>query len=116
MVHYVGSQNKWTFNPAVLTRVGSSASERRASQTEFLDLALPEITNRLGSLAVHKDHTLKKNDFVRIINDENRVKRLQRGHGEWADVMLDSLGRIGKKHSFYYKNYFRKNCRHLPRR
>ena len=73
MVHYIGSQNKWTFNPAVLTKISSSAPEQRQSQTEIIqDLALPDLSNRLGSLTVNKDHTFKKNDFVRIINDENR--------------------------------------------
>ena len=61
------------------------------------DLSLPDLSNRLGSLTVTtKEHQFAKNDFVRIINDENRVKRFQRGHGEWAEVMTASLGRIGK--------------------
>ena len=60
------------------------------------------MTNSLNSLTVRENHVFKKNDFVRIINDQNRVKRLQRGHGEWADVMIKSLNKIGKIIDIYH--------------
>ena len=59
------------------------------------------MTNSLNSISLsvnhqlRENHVFKKNDFVRIINDQNRVKRLQRGHGEWADVMIKSLNKEG---------------------
>lgn len=55
------SSNRWTFNPAVLTK---TASNPDGSQ----------------HFAV--------GDFVKICNDLERIKVLQRGHGEWAEAMI----------------------------
>jgi hypothetical protein len=56
-----------------------------------------------SSVAVTREnHIFKKHDFVRIINDQSRIKRLQRGHGEWADVMAKSLNKIGKIIDIYH--------------
>lgn len=64
VVSYV-SGNRWTFNPAVLTKVSTppvaSASE---NQQQFA----------VG-------------DVVQICSDLDRIKILQRGHGEWAEAM-----------------------------
>jgi len=40
-------------------------------------------------------------DFVRVISDPVRIKRLQRGHGEWAEQMFQSLGKIGRIEEVY---------------
>lgn len=58
------SANRWTFNPAVLTKVGTT-SVSTGDGTQFA----------VG-------------DFVKISNDLERIKVLQRGHGEWAEAML----------------------------
>ena len=64
---------------------------------------VPALTNSLSSVAVTREsHIFKKADFVRIINDQSRIKRLQRGHGEWADVMAKSLNKIGKIVDIYH--------------
>lgn len=54
------SGNRWTFNPAVLTKVASPT----ASAPEFA----------VG-------------DIVKICSDLETIKILQRAHGEWADAM-----------------------------
>lgn len=54
------SGNRWTFNPAVLTKVSSPTT------------AAPEF--QVG-------------DIVKICSDVESIKLLQRGHGEWADAM-----------------------------
>ena len=60
---------RWTFNSAVLTKVntasssGSGQGESGATQFAFGDL-------------------------VQICSDQDRIKMLQRGHGEWAEAML----------------------------
>lgn len=98
VVHYIGSQNKWTFNPAVLTKLSPTSN----NEDSINDVLIAPMTNSLNSLTVRENHVFKKNDFVRIINDQNRVKRLQRGHGEWADVMIKSLNKIGKIIDIYH--------------
>lgn len=58
------SANRWTFNPAVLTKIASPTAVADSSQ----------------SFAV--------GDFVKICHDLERIKILQRGHGEWAEAMI----------------------------
>ncbi|XP_035231566.1 uncharacterized protein LOC118203393 [Stegodyphus dumicola] len=81
------SGNRWTFNPAVLTKVNttttasSSVSGDGASSQQFA----------VG-------------DLVQICRDLERVKILQRGHGEWAEAMLPTLGKIGRVQQIYHDN------------
>ena len=61
------SFHRWTFNPTVLTKVSSP---------------LPgggEVENFQQQFAV--------GDLVQICSDLERIKILQRGHGEWAEAM-----------------------------
>lgn len=64
------SPYRWTFNPAVLTKANTlpssaSSSENSSANTNFA----------VG-------------DIVQICSDIERIKALQRGHGEWAEAML----------------------------
>lgn len=61
---------RWTFNPAVLTkanvvRSGDVAAGAEGGTSQFM----------VG-------------DLVQICYDIDRIKLLQRGHGEWAEAML----------------------------
>lgn len=65
---------RWTFNPAVLTkanvvRSGESAVGAEGGSSQFM----------VG-------------DLVQICYDIDRIKLLQRGHGEWAEAMLPVSG------------------------
>lgn len=71
------SGNRWTFNPAVLTKMASNAVDDSANQ-----------------FAV--------GDFVKICSDLERIKILQRGHGEWAEAMIPTLGKVGRVQQIYY--------------
>jgi len=74
------SGNRWTFNPAVLTKVSgiNTATSPVASSSNIINstssMLQPEEYIRVGSL-------------VKISRDMNLVQRLQKGHGEWADAM-----------------------------
>lgn len=79
------SGNRWTFNAAVLTNVGgislptspiASSSNSKSNSLSLLERTIPalEPSIRLGST-------------VRISRDLEFVRRLQKGHGEWADAM-----------------------------
>ncbi|MEJ1281604.1 mindbomb E3 ubiquitin protein ligase 1 [Cricetulus griseus] len=64
------SGNRWTFNPAVLTkanivRSGDAAQGAEGGTSQF----------QVG-------------DLVQVCYDLERIKLLQRGHGEWAEAML----------------------------
>uniref|UniRef100_H2YAN5 RING-type E3 ubiquitin transferase n=1 Tax=Ciona savignyi TaxID=51511 RepID=H2YAN5_CIOSA len=66
------SGNRWTFNPAVLTKVtGGDAAAAGSS------------------------------DLVQISSQVDQVKSLQRGHGEWSESMLTALGKIGRVQQVY---------------
>ncbi|XP_049314109.1 E3 ubiquitin-protein ligase mind-bomb isoform X1 [Bactrocera dorsalis] len=71
------SGNRWTFNPAVLTKVSSPTT------------APPEF--QVG-------------DIVKICSDVESIKMLQRGHGEWADAMQLTLGKLGRVQQVYHDN------------
>uniref|UniRef100_A0A131YG45 RING-type E3 ubiquitin transferase n=1 Tax=Rhipicephalus appendiculatus TaxID=34631 RepID=A0A131YG45_RHIAP len=86
------SANRWTFNPAVLTRVNtaSTASTSAASGSGVGDAASSQ------QFAV--------GDLVQICSDLERIKILQRGHGEWAEAMTPTLGKIGRVQQIYHDN------------
>lgn len=60
------SGNRWTFNPAVLTKV---------------QIPVPVTSSSSDN------QTFAVGDLVQICNDIEKIKRLQRGHGEWAEAM-----------------------------
>ncbi|XP_071837816.1 E3 ubiquitin-protein ligase MIB1-like [Apostichopus japonicus] len=80
------SGNRWTFNPAVLTKVpdstGAEGGEEDASGVSQFQVG----------------------DYVQICSDLERIKSLQRGHGEWAEAMLPTLGKIGRVLQIYHDN------------
>ncbi|XP_067677818.1 E3 ubiquitin-protein ligase MIB1-like isoform X1 [Haliotis asinina] len=80
------SGNRWTFNPAVLTKVNTASSSA----------SLASDTSTATQFAV--------GDLVQICNDVERIKVLQRGHGEWAEAMLPTLGKIGRVQQIYHDN------------
>lgn len=43
-------------------------------------------------------------DFVKICHDLERIKVLQRGHGEWAEAMIPTLGKVGRVQQVYQDN------------
>lgn len=61
------SGNRWTFNPAVLTKVATPPLPPNADGTQQLFVV---------------------GDFVKISHDIETVKELQQGHGEWAEAMV----------------------------
>ncbi|XP_005102534.2 E3 ubiquitin-protein ligase MIB1 [Aplysia californica] len=80
------SGNRWTFNPAVLTKVSTASSST----------SLASDSNSAAQFAV--------GDLVQVCSDAERIKVLQRGHGEWAEAMLPTLGKIGRVQQIYHDN------------
>uniref|UniRef100_U5EJK2 RING-type E3 ubiquitin transferase n=1 Tax=Corethrella appendiculata TaxID=1370023 RepID=U5EJK2_9DIPT len=76
------SSHRWTFNPTVLTLVSSPASMLNENSSQQFAVG----------------------DFVQICNDLERIKVLQRGHGEWADAMIPTLGKVGRVKQVYHDN------------
>lgn len=77
------SGNRWTFNSAVLTNVGgiSVPTSPIANSSKNNSLSLLERTFPAP------EPSIKLGSTVRISRDLEFVRRLQKGHGEWADAM-----------------------------
>lgn len=60
------SGNRWTFNPAVLTKVQRSMPVKNS---------------------ISDNQSFAVGDLVQICKDLDQIKLLQRGHGEWAEAM-----------------------------
>lgn len=79
------SRNRWTLNPALLTRVELSAEQKLALQRQQTTIGLARTTAAAGAVP-HQG--LKVNDMVQICSDLEKIKIYQRGHGEWAEAMV----------------------------
>ncbi|XP_043276401.1 E3 ubiquitin-protein ligase MIB1 isoform X2 [Venturia canescens] len=75
------SGNRWTFNPAVLSKVQVPVT----------------VTNSSSD-----NQRFAVGDLVQICNDLEKIKLLQRGHGEWAEAMAPTLGKIGRVQQIYH--------------
>ncbi|XP_018046771.1 PREDICTED: E3 ubiquitin-protein ligase MIB1 [Atta colombica] len=75
------SGNRWTFNPAVLTKV---------------QIPVPVTSSSSDN------QTFAVGDLVQICHDIEKIKFLQRGHGEWAEAMAPTLGKIGRVQQIYH--------------
>jgi E3 ubiquitin-protein ligase mind-bomb len=79
------SRFRWTFNPAVLTRVSL------VSTAAVVQAIGDQSTSTDSSNEFREQPTgvvFCVGDVVQICSDLERMKILQRGHGEWADAML----------------------------
>lgn len=59
--------------------------------------------------SVTKVTTYAVADIVQVINDFAKVRELQKGHGEWVDVMKEILGKTGTIVKVYADNDLRIN-------
>jgi len=106
------SNNKWTFNPAVLTKVGHNSNISVLENSNIINEGLNANNINFNSLSSNpvNIHTAVSNstfcvgDLVRICNDLEKMKILQKGHGEFADAMIETLGKIGRVLQIYSDN------------
>ncbi|EFX89995.1 hypothetical protein DAPPUDRAFT_232260 [Daphnia pulex] len=84
------SGNRWTFNPTILRVVVSSPPPGNSNVDVQLQFSV--------------------GDLVQICSDLERIKILQRGHGEWAEAMAPTylihhtLGKVGRVQQIYHDN------------
>jgi len=74
------SGNRWTFNAAVLTKIGGIS-------IPTLPAASSSNSAASSSLLSQQEQSIRVGSTVRISGDIDYVRRLQKGHGEWADAM-----------------------------
>ena len=91
---------RWTFNPAVLTKVSTAGSSGGgAAAAGVTGIASASAAAGAsggaagiggtgdGSVTVAQTTQFAVGDLVQICSDVERIKVLQRGHGEWAEAM-----------------------------
>ena len=122
------SGNRWTFNPAVLTKVGGAilpmgVAGAGAGQLPPGVLSPPSpggagpgpgaaggpgvsagLAGAGGGAMMEAVTQFSVGDLVQICTDMERMKILQRGHGEWAEAMAPTLGKIGRVQQIYHDN------------
>jgi E3 ubiquitin-protein ligase mind-bomb len=77
------SGNRWTLNPALLTRVELTSEQKLVMERQQTTANIARTT-----ASVIPNQALKINDMVQICSDLEKMKILQRGHGEWAEAMV----------------------------
>ncbi|KAM7294417.1 E3 ubiquitin-protein ligase MIB1 [Ixodes scapularis] len=92
------SANRWTFNPAVLTRINHAPVASASAAATCVSSA-----GASGGAEAAAQH-FAVGDLVQICSDLERIKILQRGHGEWAEAMAPTLGKIGRVQQIYHDN------------
>lgn len=81
------SSFRWTFNPAVLTRINHAPVASASAAATCVSSA-----GASGGAEAAAQH-FAVGDLVQICSDLERIKILQRGHGEWAEAMAPVSGR-----------------------
>lgn len=94
------SGNRWTFNPAVLTKVSGPVVLNSAASNMSPTASTSVSSGAAGALEVQ----FSVGDLVQICSNMERIKVLQRGHGEWAEAMVPTLGKIGRVQQIYHDN------------
>ena len=93
------SGNRWTLNPASLTKVELTPEQQLAMQRQQTTANMARTTATTTSA----NQTLRVNDMVQICSDLERIKIFQRGHGEWAEAMVPVSV---EKDSFFFGMFF----------
>jgi hypothetical protein len=77
------SGNRWTLNPTLLTRLELTSEQQTVIQRQQTSVNMARTTGvGMGN------QPWKVNDMVQVCSDLERMKVLQRGHGEWAEAMV----------------------------
>lgn len=80
---------RWTFNPAVLSKVNRLSANLDSVMEEALaSLSLEKETHRSNPPSSSRAVPFVEGDIVQVFNDRERIQMLQPGHGEWTDAMI----------------------------
>lgn len=94
--------SKWVLNPNCCTEPSNAdldcVATASTTDTPSAKEASELLIGLLSALATELSEatTFKEDDIVTIVNDVNKVKALQRGHGGWNDDMKTAMGKTGK--------------------
>ncbi|KAG5886403.1 hypothetical protein JTB14_030762 [Gonioctena quinquepunctata] len=86
------------WNPRMADYIGKVGSVHRVTDKGDIRVQYEGCNNRwtFNPVTLHKVNSFAIGDVVTLITDVEKVKELQRGHGEWIEIMRNSLGKLGK--------------------
>ncbi|XP_071451950.1 E3 ubiquitin-protein ligase MIB2 [Hetaerina americana] len=86
------------WNPRMAEYIGKFGTVHRVTERGDIRVQYEGCNNRwtFHPAALTKVNSFAIGDVVRVIAEADKVKELQKNHGEWIDVMRSALGMIGK--------------------
>ncbi|XP_066147200.1 E3 ubiquitin-protein ligase MIB2 [Euwallacea fornicatus] len=86
------------WNPRMADYVEKLGIVHRVTDKGDIRVNFDGCSNRwtLNPSSLTKIDKLNVGDVVTLITEAEKVKELQRGHGEWIEIMRNSLGKLGK--------------------
>ncbi|XP_042895609.1 E3 ubiquitin-protein ligase MIB2 [Parasteatoda tepidariorum] len=99
------------WNPRMAEFVGKVGTVHRVTDKGDIRVQYEGCNNRwtFHPGALKKIQLFSLGDMVRIIDDLAKMKDLQKGHGEWIEVMKTALGKTGKITKIYSDGDLRVN-------
>ncbi|UXI16987.1 cytochrome c oxidase assembly factor 4 [Sarcoptes scabiei] len=107
------SNNKWTFNPACLTKIGHNSNVSfgenicsESSDPNNINVNMHSLNQNRSPFpsSSNSQQQFRVGELVKISNDIEKVKLLQRGHGEFTQLMIPTLGNVGRVVQVYSDN------------
>ncbi|CAH0558346.1 unnamed protein product [Brassicogethes aeneus] len=91
------------WNPRMAEYIGKVGTVHRVTDKGDIRVQYEGCNNRwtFNPVVLHKVNTIAVGDVISVITDAEKVKELQKGHGEWIEIMRDSLGKLGKVLKIY---------------
>jgi len=89
--------------------VGKVGTVHRVTDKGDIRVQYDSVRWTFNPAAVTKSTSYAVGDTVQVLNDYAKIKELQKGHGEWVDVMKDILGKTGAIVKIYADNDLRIN-------
>ncbi|KAI4465183.1 zinc finger c3hc4 type (ring finger) [Holotrichia oblita] len=86
------------WNPRMAEYIGKVGTVHRVTDKGDIRVQYEGCNNRwtFNPMTLCKVNSFAVGDIVSVIADVEKVKELQKGHGEWIDIMKNSLGKLGK--------------------
>ncbi|CAH1175954.1 unnamed protein product [Phaedon cochleariae] len=86
------------WNPRMADYIGRVGLVHRVTDKGDIRVQYEGCNNRwtFNPVSLHKVNSFAVGDVVTLISDAEKVKELQKGHGEWIEIMRNSLGKLGK--------------------
>uniref|UniRef100_A0A1Y1NC46 RING-type E3 ubiquitin transferase n=1 Tax=Photinus pyralis TaxID=7054 RepID=A0A1Y1NC46_PHOPY len=86
------------WNPRMAEYIGKIGTVHRVTDKGDIRVQYEGCNNRwtFNPVTLCKVNSFAVGDIISVISDLDRVKELQKGHGEWIDIMKNALGKLGK--------------------